>query len=123
MKNSRQSLGKMGEDIASDYLQQKGYTILQRNWRSGKAEIDIIALDKEDLVMVEVKSVHTLRCGHGEERISRRKRTMLILAAYGFLELFPAMSKKNLRFDVIIINFTSYPANIAHYQSAFWQQT
>ncbi len=122
MKTLRQSLGQTGEDLAVQYLQQKGYKILERNYRIAKAEIDIIALDQDDLIIVEVKSIRTDRYGPGEERITSRKKTKLIIAAYGFLDFFPAFSEKNLRFDVIVINFTCYPATIEHYQSAFWQQ-
>jgi putative endonuclease len=123
MKTNRQNLGHEGENLAVRYLQDQGYEILQRNWRIGRAEVDIIALDRDDLAIIEVKSVYSLNLGFGEERISRRKKTMLILAAYGFLELFPELSSKNLRFDVIVIDFTCYPAAVAHYPAAFWQQS
>jgi putative endonuclease len=123
MKTNRQNLGRKGEDLAARYLSQQGYKILHRNYRIGKAEIDIIALDNDDLVIVEVKSVRTTFFGSGVENITRRKKTMLILAAYAFLELYPAVETKNLRFDVIAIDFTCHPAVIRHYQAAFWQQT
>ena len=123
MKTLRQNLGRAGEELAVRYLQQKGYEILQRNYRIGKAEIDIIALDSDDLVIAEVKSIHTIRFGRGEEHITKRKKTMLIMATYGFLDIFPLPSGKNLRFDVLVIDFTRFPAGIEHYQGAFWQRT
>ena len=49
-------LGKTGEDIAVAHLEGKGYRILDRNWRWGKEEIDIIAIDGNFLVIVEVKT-------------------------------------------------------------------
>ena len=49
-------LGKMGEDLAVQYLTDKGYEILERNWRNKHKEIDIIAKDGETLVIVEVKT-------------------------------------------------------------------
>ena len=47
-------LGKLGEDLATDYLVSKGYTIFERNWRNHHKEIDIIAFDGKMLVIVEV---------------------------------------------------------------------
>ena len=123
MKTYRQNLGQSGEDLAVQYLRQKGYKILKRNYRIGRAEIDIIALDQDELVLIEVKSIRTNRFGQGEEHITSRKKIMLIRAAYRFLDYFPEMSGKNLRFDVMVIDFTCFPAGIRHYQGAFWQQS
>jgi len=122
MKTDRQNLGQTAENLAVNYLQQKGYQIFKRNFRLRRAEIDIIAIDRQDLVIIEVKSIRTDRFGPGENRITSRKKTKLIIAAYGFLDLFPAFTGKNLRFDVIIVDFSRYPAGIEHYQGAFWQQ-
>ena len=58
--NNNQDFGKLGEDLAVNYLINKGYQILERNWRSGHKEIDIIALDGDTLVAVEVR-VGTVR--------------------------------------------------------------
>ena len=49
-------LGKKGEQLAVDFLQKKGYTILDRNWRFKKAEVDIIAQKEQILAIVEVKT-------------------------------------------------------------------
>ena len=49
-------LGKKGEEIAAQYLSEKGYEILERNWRNRHKEIDIIAKDGNELVIVEVKT-------------------------------------------------------------------
>ena len=123
MKTDRQSLGSKGEDLAVKFLRQKGFRVLYRNYRIGKAEIDIIALDENDLIMTEVKSVYTLGCGYAEEHINRKKKLMLIRAAYKIFDLLPALAGKNIRFDVVVINFDKYPATIRHYPGAFWQQS
>ena len=49
-------LGKWGEDLATAYLEQKGYTIVERDWKSGRRDIDIIAIDGNTVVFVEVKT-------------------------------------------------------------------
>ena len=54
--NYRRDLGKKGEDIACRLLEEKGHTILERNWRSGHLEIDIISLDQDGIHFVEVKA-------------------------------------------------------------------
>ena len=59
-------LGALGEDIATHYLLQKNYKILDRNWRWKKKELDIIALDQQYLVFVEVKT--------GNSRLSSKQR-------------------------------------------------
>ena len=54
--NHRQTLGRQGENIACSYLEGMGHTILERNWRSGHLEIDIISVDPEGIHFVEVKA-------------------------------------------------------------------
>ena len=48
-------LGQWGEEVATDYLRRKGYTIVERDWKSGHRDLDIIAMDGQTLVVVEVK--------------------------------------------------------------------
>ena len=62
-------LGKWGEDLASDYLEQKGYTIMERDWKSGRRDIDIIARDGNIVVFVEVKTRRSSVFGEPEEAI------------------------------------------------------
>lgn len=57
------SLGRYGEDAAVRYLQASGLTVIQRNWRCRSGEIDIVALDRDELVICEVKSRTDDRCG------------------------------------------------------------
>ena len=49
-------LGKWGEDLAADYLRDKGYVIIDRDWKSGHHDLDIVAKEDETLVIVEVKT-------------------------------------------------------------------
>ena len=67
-------LGKWGEDCAVDYLQRKGYTIVERDWKSGHRDIDIIAADEDGtLVFVEVKTRRNRLFGNPEEAVDWRK--------------------------------------------------
>ena len=60
-------LGKWGEDLATAYLEQKGYTIVERDWKSGRRDIDIIARDGNIVVFVEVKTRKNSVFGAPEE--------------------------------------------------------
>ena len=63
-------LGKRGEELAAAFLQNEGYTILDRNWRCPQGEIDIVAFDGVDTVFVEVKTRSGLAFGHPLEAIT-----------------------------------------------------
>jgi putative endonuclease len=99
MKTFNRSTGRTGEDIAARMLQEKGYTILERNFSNKFGEIDIIVKDREALVFVEVKVKTGIEFGLPEEMISpgklQRIRNMATLYMKG--ELVPC------RIDVVAI--------------------
>ena len=111
-------LGKLGEDLAANYLIDKGYQILERNWRSGHKEIDIIALIDETLAIVEVKTRKTDDYGEPDIAVGAYKQRMLIWAADAYVRY------KNLnvdvRFDIISIVFTDEEPQIEHIEDAFY---
>lgn len=110
-------LGKTGEDLAVEYLISKGYQILERNWRSGHKEIDIIALDDNTLVVVEVK---TRKCDdYGEPGIAvgPMKQRMLVWAAEAYVRYNKL--DVDVRFDIISIVFTDTDQKIEHIEDAF----
>ena len=121
MLTDKQKLGKKGEQLAANYLEEKGYKIIERNFRFGKGEIDIICSYDDDLVIVEVKSVRINGYGEGEERISIKKQRILIKTAYAFLDQHEEYLDFGVRFDVVVVDFTKYPVDIHHYEGAFWQ--
>ena len=94
-------LGKQGEQFAEDYLRQRNYTILQRNWRHSHYEIDIIALKNEVLHFVEVKLRSSKNYGLPEEHVSKKKFKFLTQAADEFLFLHP--EHKHVQFDILAI--------------------
>ena len=99
---SNQSLGKNGEEIAETYLKKMGYTILEMNKRFSKlCEIDIIALDKNTLVFVEVKTRKTDICGHPFEAITKTKYNHIKQGLFLYLQENPQYKK--YRIDAISV--------------------
>ena len=109
--------GKLGEELAVDYLTGKGYEILERNWRNVHKEIDIIAKEGKFLVIVEVKTRQTDEYGEPDIAVTRKKQRMLIAAANAYI------TRKGLdmetRFDIISIIFRDGEPVIEHIEDAF----
>lgn len=96
------SLGKNGEDIAVNYLEKQGYKILERNKRFSKlCEIDIIALDRNTLVFVEVKTRKTNICGHPLEAVTKTKLNHIKQGVYLYLQ--ENKQYKKYRIDAVSI--------------------
>src|SRR5690606_2158506 len=89
------------EDEASRYFERTGYVILARNWRFGRAEIDLIASRDQDVVFVEVKTRQTRFFGEPELRVSKAQQKRLALAATAFMQNLK--SGFTPRFDVVAI--------------------
>ena len=70
-------LGRNGEQAAADYLETEGFRILARNWRCADGEIDIVAMDRNTLVICEVKTRSGARYGTPLESVTRLKRNRL----------------------------------------------
>ena len=104
--------------MAEDYLLAKGYTILHRNWRTARKEVDLIARNADELVFIEIKTRSGLGYGFPEESVSTAKQTNLRTAAEIFLEAHPHF--KTVRFDVIsIILRNGAIEELRHLQDAF----
>lgn len=112
-------LGKKGENLAFDFLLTSGYTILETNWKSGKAEIDIIAKDNGILVFIEVKTRSNNKHGHPEESVTLQKQKLLSSAASRYMELID--HNWEVRFDIISIVYVSdQDFTLEHYKDAFF---
>ena len=95
-------LGKWGEDLAAAYLQGKGYIIINRDWKSGHRDIDIIVKDEAGtIVFVEVKTRRNRVFGEPEEAIDYRKIQSLQLAINHYIKFRHINSE--VRFDIISI--------------------
>ena len=115
---SSRELGRLGEDYACQWLRQRNWRILARNWRSRFGELDIIALDPEaTLVFVEVKTRRTGRFGSPEQAVGPRKQTHLRRAAVQWLishDRDPNARHRGTRFDVISLSVKSDPGRSMH---------
>jgi putative endonuclease len=85
-RRSKQITGKMGETLAASYLELTGYELLQRNWRYGRVEIDLIACKGNTLHFVEVKTRRSLRFGWPEEHIKPRKIIRMMIAVEAYMQ-------------------------------------
>lgn len=111
------NLGKKGEDWAAEWLQGKGYQILHRNYRYGRAEIDLIARKDKLLVFVEVKTRTNLSHGEPETAVSPQKIGRVKKAAEHFI--FSTDWHHDVRFDVIAISLDK-SREVWHVEDAFW---
>ncbi len=111
--------GKQGETIAVEYLQEKGYRILEQNWHNHHQEIDIIAAKGSELVIVEVKCRSGSPLMEPYTAVNRNKQNLLIKAANAYIQ------RKNLdmetRFDIISITLGK-EVTIDHIENAFYPQ-
>jgi len=110
-------LGKVGEELAAQFLTNKGYEILEKNWRNKHKEIDIIAKDGNELVIVEVKTRQSDEHGEPDLAVTYQKQTRLIYAANAYI--FSHNLDINTRFDIISIVFDDGKPVIEHIEDAF----
>ena len=111
-------LGLKGEELARNYLKENNYQIRATNWRFGKNEIDIIAIDQKEIVIVEVKTRSTRFYGDPEVFVTKTKQRFLVKAAHAYI------IQKNInldcRFDIISVVVTASKTEIHHIKNAFY---
>ncbi|MBP8157373.1 MAG: YraN family protein [Flavobacterium sp.] len=111
-------LGKFGEELAVDFLQQNGYAILETNWTFQKAEIDIIAQKENTLVVVEVKTRSSIEFGLPQDFVKPKKIQLLVKAVNEYVISNDLDS--NIRFDIIAIYKEENKYKIEHLEDAFY---
>ncbi len=111
------TLGNEGEDLAVRYLKEKGYEILDTNWRYGHLEIDIIARKEKIVIFAEVKTRSSEKWGRPEEFVHYKKRKRLVKAAEAYLIEKDLMSE--MRFDIIAVILLPDYHKIKHIEEAF----
>jgi len=112
-------IGIKGEQIATDFLLNKGYIIIHRNWRSGRKELDIIAQQGDTLVIVEIKTRTSLEFGFPEEAVNKKKQLFLKTATAAFIAENPQYI--HIRFDIISVLMDGMMIKeIVHFEEAFY---
>lgn len=111
-------LGKSGEEYAYNYLEKKGFNILEKNWFHNKDEIDIIAIHDNCLVIVEVKTRSTLYFGEPQIFVTKKKQAFMIRAANAYIMQHDI--HQETRFDIISVVLSNGRASIKHIPDAFY---
>ena len=118
MSTKASLVGKRGEDIAVDFIKKQGYKILFRNWKTLRwGEVDIVAIDKNDLVFVEVKTRTTLYSGEPLEAVNFYKLRTLKRAALFFKQQYPK-TPAALKIDVVSVLLVKNPS-VEHFRSVY----
>lgn len=115
----RAEVGRRGEDAAAAYLERQGLQVLERNWRNGRGEVDIVAIDGDVLVFCEVKTRTTLAAGTPEEAVSATKQRKLTRLAEAYVSA-AGLEPCSVRFDVISVSVLGPDrALLRHHCAAF----
>ena len=110
--------GKKGEELAAGMLKDKGYEILEKNWRYKNVEADIIAQKGDMLVIVEVKTRRTTFFGEPEEFVNKAKKQNLVKAANAYIEQHKLDFE--VRFDIISVVISGGKTMVHHIEDAFY---
>ena len=114
---STKSTGDKGEQLAKEFLLDKGYEILEENYRYKRAEIDLICLNDNLLVFVEVKTLSSSKFNMPEARVNTHKERMIIQAAENYI--YSINWQKDIRFDILSI-VLNQPPEFYHIEDAFY---
>jgi putative endonuclease len=137
MTKSTNAFGEMGERIAARWLEQQGYSVLARRWRSGHRDVDVIAARDGVIAFVEVKTRAALEFGDPVEAVNAQKRRSLVRSAREWMERHDARERQNrssstdnsttrslgpdlaFRFDVVGVLLRERRVWIRHIKGAF----
>ncbi|QDO93316.1 YraN family protein [Formosa sediminum] len=111
-------LGELGEDMAVSFLQNKGYEIIERNYRYRKAEVDILAKKVDILAVVEVKTRSTSVFGNPQDFVKPKQIQRLVAAVDAYVTSNDL--DVEVRFDIIAIVKTNQNYEIEHLENAFY---
>lgn len=118
--SSRRELGQRGEAVAAAHLRRIGMQVVARNWRCRQGELDVVALDGDQLVVVEVKARRSLGQGHPAEAVTAAKAARLRRLSAAFLAANPGLAGASaVRVDVVAVVFRrGLPALLQHLRAA-----
>lgn len=115
---NKRKVGKAYEEKAEAYLKERGFQILERNFRVRQGEIDLVGYHKNTLVFVEVKYRKDKRKGLPEEAVTAAKQRQISKVAEFYLMLHPTAGNRSCRYDVVAI----CGEEITWYENAFLHQ-
>jgi len=120
MKRYCKNLGDFGEYVAADFLEAKGYRVIEKNYFAAGGELDLIAETKDFLIFVEVKTRKSAKFGTPAEAVDSKKQQHMLAAAREYLTYHS--TNKELRFDVIevyasIVDDIAYLKHIHHIEN------
>ena len=114
---TKDELGKWGEEYAVTHLQKNGFKLIERNYKFQKGELDIIAENKGELVVIEVKTRETAEIGEPWRAVTKSKQKQIIKVADNYVQ-----SKQidlDVRFDIVSIVHNSFRTELEHIEGAF----
>jgi len=111
-------LGQRGEEIAVNYLVNKGFDIIERNYKWKNSEVDIICKKNNLLIVVEVKTRNSIALGEPYLSVTRSKQKQIIKVTNRFIELNDV--QEEVQFDVISIILNQHQTKIEHIENAFY---
>lgn len=117
MRAQNSKVGQSGEVIAKRYLQKKGYRVIEQNYRTRYAEIDLIARSDDILVFIEVKTRKDERLGTPEESIKKGKIRRLIRNAEAYAARMSYAGKSRIDAICIVLDENGRVNRISHYEN------
>lgn len=117
MKTPEQELGKLGEECAKEFYKQQNYVILETNWRCYHLEVDLIAINNEQIVFCEVKTRSSTTFGEPETFVTPEKQRNLIRAASQYIR-WKGIDKE-VRFDIVSVIVCGDKHQLHHLPDAF----
>ena len=114
-----QARGQSAEELAATYLAERGFQVLERNWRTRLGEVDLIVQKGALLAFVEVRFRKSIAFGTPEETVTKAKRRKVILAAFEYAGSRRLLERRVIRFDVVAVVPGRDAPNILHLEDAF----
>jgi putative endonuclease len=108
--------GNIGETLAAEFFVEKGFKILERNYRHGHAEIDLIVQREDWVLFIEVKTRSTFEYGEPEDFVTHRKVQKMYEAAEEWI--FSTDWRGHIRFDIVSVKLTGGVPEIRHFEDA-----
>lgn len=113
--------GLFGEGLAASFLQQSGFSIVNKNWRFKKGELDIIAKKNDLIVFAEVKTRSATAFQNRDAAVGIKQRKSILRTAHHFLEQFQ-QPVQHIRFDIFYLFDFGAGVKLEHFEDAFYPQ-